>query len=107
MIGARSCSTRRSRRALANCRWPKYMGKKGDKKRGAKGGIKHQPGKEHDRKSAPAKKKRFAKKAARKRQQAEEESKKQWEQWDALSDEQKRLLGPQAAPKVPRPTDES
>lgn len=37
-------------------------GDKPEKKRGPKGGIKHQPGKGHDRKSAPARKKRFAKK---------------------------------------------
>jgi hypothetical protein len=41
------------------------QGKEG-KKRGPRGGVKHQPGAGHDRKSAPRKKKRFAKKAIRK-----------------------------------------
>ena len=36
------------------------------KKRGPKGAIKHKPGRDHDRKSAQGKKKRFARKAARK-----------------------------------------
>ncbi len=78
----------------------------GEKKRGPKGGVKHQPGKGHDPKSGPLKKKRFARKAARKRQQAEDEARKAWAEWDDLEDEAKRLLGPAAQPKGPRPNDE-
>jgi hypothetical protein len=82
-------------------------GKGQDKKRGPKGGIKHQPGKGHDTKSGPQKKKRFARKAARKRRQVEESAKTQWEEWDRLPDEVKRLLGPAGQPKVPRPHHDS
>lgn len=75
------------------------------KKRGPKGGIKHQPGGGHDRKSAPKKKKRFARKAARKRRQKTDDARKAWQAWDALLDDVKQLLGPTAKPKIPRPTD--
>jgi hypothetical protein len=78
-----------------------------EKPRGPKGGIKHQPGREHDRKSASAKKKRFARKAARKRQQGEDEARRAWAEWDALPSEIQRLLGPSGQPKIPRPSDES
>lgn len=73
------------------------------KKRGPKGGIKHQPGRGHDRKSSPSKKKRFARRAAQKRQEQEEDARKAWSEWDALPEEVKRLLGPTAAPRTPRP----
>jgi hypothetical protein len=68
--------------------------------------MKHQPGRGHDRKSSPSKKKRFAKRAAQKRQDLEEEAKRMWAEWDALPDEVKRLLGPACAPRVPRPSGE-
>jgi len=74
-----------------------------EKRRGPKGGMKHQPGRGHDRKSTPAKKKRFARKAATKRQEKDEEARKAWAEWDALSDDVKRLLGPAGMPKMPRP----
>ena len=73
--------------------------------RGPKGGKKHQPGRGHDRKSSPAKRKRFARKAARKRQQQEEDARRAWEQWDRLPEDVKRLLGPTGEPKMPRPRD--
>lgn len=76
------------------------------KKRGARGGVKHQPGKGHDRKSAERKKKRFIAKAAQKRRQVDEEAKKEWARYDELTDEQKRLLGPACIPQIPRPTDD-
>jgi hypothetical protein len=76
------------------------------KKRGAKGGIKHQPGRGHDRKSAINKKQRFARKAVKKREQEEEEARKAWEEWDELPDDTKRLLGPSGQPTMPRPRDE-
>lgn len=79
----------------------------GEKKRGPKGGIKHQPGRGHDRKSLPHKKDRFSRKAARKRRQREEEARKAWEAWDRLSAEAKHLLGPAGQPKMPRPKDET
>jgi hypothetical protein len=81
-------------------------GEKPEKKRGPKGGIKHQPGRGHARKSAPAKKKRFARRTAKKRRQEEEEARKAWAEWDALSDDVKRLLGPAGQPKMPRPKDD-
>ena len=73
------------------------------KKRGPKGGVKHQPG--HNRKSAPIRKRRFARKAPRKRNQEEEEAREAWQAWDALSDDVKQLLGPSAMPRMPRPSD--
>jgi hypothetical protein len=73
------------------------------KKRGPKGGVKHEPGRGHARKSAPAKKKRFARKAARKRQTQEQVAGKAWAEWDALPDDVKRLLGPAGQPTMPRP----
>ncbi|HEY7159229.1 MAG TPA: hypothetical protein VH575_35120 [Gemmataceae bacterium] len=77
--------------------------KKGsDKKRGPKGGIKHQPGRGHDTKSGPIKKKRREKKAKKKRQQREEEARRQWAVWDRLTDEQRKFLR-ELEPKMPRP----
>ena len=72
-------------------------------KRGPKGGEKHQPGREHDRKSSRARKKRFARKAANKGQQQDEDARGAWEEWDKLPDDVKRLLGPAGEPKLPRP----
>jgi hypothetical protein len=78
-----------------------------DEPKGPRGGIKHQPGRGHNRKSASAKKRRFAKKVARKRKQIEEESRKQWEEWDRIPEEARKLLGPEAMPIFPRPSDEN
>jgi hypothetical protein len=75
------------------------------KKRGPKGGIKHQPGRGHDRKSGRAKKKRFSRRAAKKRQQEDEDARKAWAEWDRLTEDVKRLLGPAGEPTVPRPSD--
>ena len=74
----------------------------GEKKPGARGGVKHTPGRGHDSKSAAHKKARYARKASRKRKQQEEQGRRLWEAYDRLSDEQKRLLGPVARPKPPR-----
>ena len=71
------------------------------KARGPLGGIKHQPGRGHDRKSGLQRQRRFARKAIRLRQQEEEEIRKQWEVWDKLTEEQKKLL-PKLRPKAPR-----
>ena len=76
--------------------------KAGKKKRGPKGGIKHQPGRGHDRKSLPIKKRRHEKQSKKKRQQREEEARRQWAQWDQLTDEQKKFLQ-ELKPKMPRP----
>ena len=73
------------------------------KKRGPKGAVKHKPGRDHDRKSARNKKKRFARKQAKKRLQQLTDAKGAWAEYDALDDEVKRLLGPNAMPKRPRP----
>ena len=77
-----------------------------EERRGPKGGKKHQPGRGHDRKSIPAKKKRFVRKAARKRREQEAEARKAWAEWDALSEDAKRLLGPTGMPKAPRSSDD-
>ena len=76
------------------------------KKRGSKGGVKHKPGRDHDRKSAASQKKRFTRKAARKRQQEVDEARTAWQAWDALAEDVKHLLGPTAIPKMPRPADD-
>jgi hypothetical protein len=76
--------------------------KAGKKKRGPKGGIKHQPGRGHDTKSRPIKKKRHEKKAKKKRQRREEEARRQWEVWDRLPEEQRKFLK-ELKPKLPRP----
>jgi hypothetical protein len=80
--------------------------KASEKKREPKGGIKHQPGKGHAPKSGPAKKKRFARKAARKRKEEDEAARKQWERWDKLTKEQRKLL-PELKPSMPRPHDDN
>ncbi len=80
--------------------------KEAEKKRGPKGGVKHSPGRGHQAKSGPKRKKRFRKNAVRKRRDKEEAARKIWREWDQLSDEQKKLLGPKGAPKVLRPKDE-
>jgi hypothetical protein len=80
--------------------------KESEKKRGPKGGVKHTPGRGHQAKSGPGKKKKYRKNAAKKRREKEEAARKIWQAWDELSDEQKKLLGPKGAPKVPRPKNE-
>jgi hypothetical protein len=74
-------------------------------RRGPKGGVKHQPGRGHERKSAATKKERFKRKAKRKREAAKEAARRIWEWWDGLGDEQRKLLV-KLKPKVPRPPDE-
>ena len=73
------------------------------KKRGPRRGIKHSPGRGHRRKSQPQTKKRFRKKAKKKRRQNDEAARRLWKEWDDLTPEQQRLLGPKGAPKLPRP----
>jgi hypothetical protein len=79
----------------------------GKKKRGPKGGIKHQPGRGHDSKSRPQKKKRYARKAKAKRKAEDELARKQWEEWDRLPDDVKKLLPPERKPQLPRPNDDA
>jgi hypothetical protein len=76
------------------------------KAKGPKVGVKHQPGRGHDRKSAPQRKERFAKKQRRKRQAEDDDLRKRWEDWDKLSDDAKRLL-PDLKPTEPRPADDA
>jgi hypothetical protein len=73
--------------------------------KGPRGGVKHSPGKGHDTKSGLQRKKKFARKAARKRQKKKQGAKEQWERWDALTDEQRKLLM-NMKPSLPRPEDE-
>jgi hypothetical protein len=74
------------------------------KKRGPKGGIKHQPGSGHDRKSKPQKTKRLQKKAARQRAAELAEAHRQWAVWDSLTAEHKKVLH-DLKPTLPRPDD--
>ena len=80
--------------------------KGGGKKRGPKGGIKHQPGRGHDAKSNPVKKRRFSKDAKKKRRREQEEARRQWKLWDDMSDEQKKWRF-ELKPTMPRPKDEN
>lgn len=75
------------------------------KVRGPRGGVKHQPGRGHDSKSGPLRKKRFAEKKARERAERQQEARAQWAFWDGLTDEQRKLL-PDREPTLPRPSDE-
>lgn len=81
-------------------------GEKEPKKKGPKGGVKHTPGRGHVTRSGPAKKKLFRKNAAKKRQAKKETARKIWKDWDELSEEQRRFLGPKGEPEVPRPNHE-
>jgi hypothetical protein len=74
--------------------------------RGPKGGRKHTPGRGHNRKSESQKKNRFTRKAERQRDEAVEAAREAWTEWDALSDDAKKLL-PEKRPKEPRPEDAS
>ncbi|MCI0681395.1 MAG: hypothetical protein L0Y71_04760 [Gemmataceae bacterium] len=74
------------------------------KKRGPKGGIKHQPGRGHDRKSQRGKKERWKRKARQQHQQRMEEARKQWELYDKLTKEQRSLME-LPEPTLPRPDD--
>jgi hypothetical protein len=76
-------------------------------KRGPKGGRKHQPGRGHDRKSSQAKTARFRRSIRARKKQRDEEARRKWQEYDQLSDEQRRLLGSKGIPKMPRPRDES
>jgi hypothetical protein len=80
--------------------------KESEKKKGPKGGAKHNPGRGHTRKSTPGKRKRFRKKAAKKRRTRRAELRKQWDEWDSLPPEVQRMR-PDKKPKLPRPDDES
>jgi len=73
------------------------------KSRGPRGGVEHQPGRGHDRKSAPQQKKRFARKARQLRERRRQEIEQQWEIWDKLTEEQRKLR-PDLYPEGPRPT---
>lgn len=64
---------------------------------------KHTPGRDHDRESGDAKKRRFSRRAAKRRQDMIEEAVRQREKWDSLSHEQKQLLTG-LHPKYPRPS---
>jgi hypothetical protein len=80
--------------------------KDGDKERGPKGGIKHQPGRGHKRKSGPSAKRRFQKRARKKKSEELAEVRRMWQLWDGLSEEQKKFRQ-ELKPKMPRPKDEN
>jgi hypothetical protein len=65
---------------------------------------KHTPGRDHDRKSAESKKKRFVKRQRQKREQREESLRQQWKIWKGLTDEQQKLR-PDLEPEGPQPPD--
>ncbi len=71
-------------------------------KKGPKGGTKHTPGRDHDRKSRQKKAARFRKKAQRRRDALRADAERQWQVWDSLSDEQKRFRE-DLRPTLPRP----
>lgn len=75
------------------------------KKRGPRGGIKHKPGRGHDRKSGPAKTRRKMRKAARIRQEKLEEARRQWTVYDKLKEEVRKMC-PELKPTMPRPEDD-
>lgn len=72
-------------------------------KRGPRGGRKHKPGRDHDRKSGASKQKRFAKKRKRQREAEADRVAEQWRVWDSLPEEVRRLR-PDLEPESPRPT---
>lgn len=74
-------------------------------KKGPKGGRKHTPGKDHDRKSHRKKADRFRRKAQRRRDERSAEAERQWEVWDRLTEDQKRLRE-DLRPTLPRPNDD-
>jgi hypothetical protein len=74
----------------------------GKKKRGAKGGVKHTPGRGHARKSGVQKKKRFQRKAAKRRQAEQDDLQKQWDEWETLPPEVQKLR-PEKKPTRPKP----
>ena len=78
-----------------------------ENKKGPKGGVKHTPGRGHDTSSGPVKKRRFQRKAAKLRKDKKELAQKLWAEWEAMSPEQRKLLGPKAKPRLPRPKDEN
>lgn len=80
------------------------MAERPKKKHGPKGGVPHQPGRGHDRKSGPSRARRFRKKAAKLRADLTAEARRQWAEWDALSAEVKKLRD-DLKPKLPRPDD--
>ncbi len=73
-------------------------------KAGPKGGRKHTPGRDHNRKSHSQKGKRFRRKAQQRRNELRAEAKRQWKLWDGLSEEQKRFRE-DLRPTLARPTD--
>jgi hypothetical protein len=81
--------------------------KEAEKKKGPKGGVKHTPGRGHDTSSSPSKKQRFRKRAEKVRKQREELARKFWKEWDEMSLELRKLLGPKGEPKLPRPKNEN
>jgi hypothetical protein len=77
--------------------------KEGEEKRGPRGGIVHTPGRGHATKSEPAKKKRIGKRLRQRHLDRKEQARKEWQAYDRLSEETRKLLGPKGMPKLPRP----
>jgi hypothetical protein len=75
-------------------------------KKGPKGGRKHTPGRDHNSKSGAAKKRRFARKKILQLQFDQKKCREQWEIWDSLS-EDARKLRPELTPDCPRPTNDN
>jgi hypothetical protein len=74
--------------------------------RGPKGVKKHTPGRDHDRKSGSARKKRFSKKARQRREARRKEAERQWTVWDNMSEDERKWRK-ELFPKYPRPADDS
>lgn len=106
LVGESSTPWAAPKQARLSCGAPDVADKTGDnKKRGANGGVKHTPGRDHARKSGEQKKKRYQRKAALSRRAVQEHLQRQWDEWNALPPEVQKLR-PELKPRQPRPTDE-
>ena len=68
--------------------------------------VTHTPGRDHTHKSGPSKKKRFQKRAKKKREAKQDDLQKQWEKWESLPAEVRKLR-PELKPTEPRPTNDT
>ncbi len=75
-------------------------GKRREKKRGPKGGIKHRPGRGHTRKSEESQKEKIGKRLKKRHKERADEAKARWAEYDKLPPYLQRILG---EPPMPRP----
>jgi hypothetical protein len=89
------------RKILAECEREQSRSMAKEKKRGPRGGVKHQPGRGHQRKSERERKRLFQRKAQRARAEEMEKHSNQWQVWDKLTEEQQKFR-PDLRPERPR-----